>query len=105
MVVVNEPLALHARSTDSALVSFTWSPGDWLNDPSVFDPVATITSAIDSITYLVTAVTPQGCSGSGKIRVLVYSTLPDIFMPNAFTPNGDGKNDVYRPILVGISSH
>jgi gliding motility-associated-like protein len=104
VVVVNEPLALHARSTDSALVSFTWSPGDWLNDPSIFNPVATITSAIDSITYLVTAVTPQGCSGSGKIRVLVYSTLPDIFMPTAFTPNGDGKNDVYRPILVGMSS-
>lgn len=104
VVVVNEPLALHASSTDSALVSFVWSPGDWLNDPLISDPVATITSAIDSITYLVTATTPQGCTGSGKIRVIVYSTLPDIFMPNAFTPNGDGKNDIYRPILVGMSS-
>jgi gliding motility-associated-like protein len=104
VVVVNEPLALHASSTDSTLVTFVWSPGDWLNDPLIYDPVATITSAIDSITYLVTATTPQGCTGNGKIRVLVYSTLPDIFMPNAFTPNGDGKNDVYRPILVGMSS-
>jgi gliding motility-associated-like protein len=103
-VVVNEPLYLHATSTDSALVSFAWSPGTWLSDPSINDPVATITSAIDSITYLVTAVTPQGCSGSGKIKVTVYSTLPDIFMPGGFTPNGDGHNDIYRPILVGIES-
>jgi len=102
--VVNEPLQLHATSTDSALVSFSWIPGTWLNDGAISDPVATITSAIDSITYLVTAVTPQGCSGSAKLKVTVYSTLPDIFMPGAFTPNGDGRNDVYRPILAGISS-
>ncbi len=104
-VVVGEPLQLHAVSTDSALVSFTWDPATWLNDPAINDPIATITSSsVDSITYLVTATTPQGCTGSGKIRVLVYKTLPDIFMPNAFTPNGDGRNDVFRPILVGISS-
>jgi gliding motility-associated-like protein len=103
VVVINEPLALHATSTDSALVSYTWSPDTWLSDPSIYDPVATITSAIDSITYVVTAVTPQGCSGSGKIKITVYSTLPDIFMPNAFTPNNDGKNDIFRPILVGMA--
>jgi len=103
-VVIGEPLQLHAVSTDSALVSYSWTPGDWLNNSTIYDPVATITSGIDSITYLVTATTPQGCYGTGKLKVTVYTTLPDIFMPNAFTPNGDGRNDVYRPILVGIRS-
>jgi gliding motility-associated-like protein len=103
-VVVGEPLQLHAVSTDSALVSYTWTPGDWLDNAYVYDPVATITStAVDSIVYLATATTSQGCTGSDALTVKVYKTLPDIFMPNAFTPNGDGKNDVFKPILVGIT--
>lgn len=101
-IVINQPLQMHARSTDSALVSYTWTPGTWLDNAFIDAPVATITAAIDSITYTVTAVTPQGCSGTGKMTVTVYTTLPDIFMPSAFTPNGDGKNDIFRPILVGI---
>lgn len=103
-VVVGEPLQLHAVSTDSALVSYTWTPADWLNNAYVYDPVATIESdVVDSIIYLATATTPQGCTGSDALTVKVYKTGPDIFMANAFTPNGDGHNDIFRPILVGIT--
>ena len=38
--------------------------------------------------------------GQGLVRV--FKTLPDIFVPNAFTP-GKGGNSVFRPIPVGIS--
>ncbi|HTI10485.1 MAG TPA: PKD domain-containing protein [Puia sp.] len=103
-VVAGEPLQLHAVSTDSALVSYTWTPGDWLDNAFIYNPVATITSdAVDSIVYLATAVTPQGCTGSDALTVKVYKTGPTIFMANAFTPDGDGHNDLFRPILVGIA--
>ncbi len=78
---------------------YTWSPVFGLNDPTIADPI--LNSTIDN-TYYVLIINRYGCSIEDSIRVKYY-TGPDIYVPNAFTPNDDGLNDVLKPVPVGIS--
>ena len=75
-----------------------------LNSTTIRNPIATLNSSMvdESITYFVRATNAIGCYAEDDINVKVFKTGPDIFIPTAFTPNGDGHNDVIRPILVGI---
>ncbi len=100
-IVAGQPLQLNATGLDSTY-SIQWQPGSFLNNTIVFNPIATIPGGIDSIQYVAVATSPETCKGSDTIKVIVYRTAPDIFIPTGFTPNGDGLNDVIKPILVGI---
>ena len=50
---------------------------------------------------MVTATTPQKCAGTAVINVKVYQG-PEIYVPTAFTPGGDGLNDILKAISVGM---
>lgn len=102
-VALNQPLQLDATGS-SETYRYTWTPGTFLDNAGIANPVATITSpGVDSIWYSVKVTSPEGCSASDNILIHVYKNGPDIFVPSGFTPNGDGLNDVLHPILVGIS--
>jgi gliding motility-associated-like protein len=100
-IAIGEPLQLDAVDVDSSgFTQYQWSPATGLNNPGIADPIANLS---ENITYTVTATTAGGCLGMAVVGVKVYQHA-DIYVPNAFTPNGDGHNDVFRAIAVGIKT-
>lgn len=94
IAAAGQPLQLHA----SGGLSYTWSPANLLNDAFVADPVAILNS---TQLFTLKAFTPEGCESYDDVLVKIYKG-PEIYLPNAFTPNGDGRNDVFRGIPVGL---
>jgi gliding motility-associated-like protein len=80
---------------------FRWSPPEGLSDPDTANPVVNYDKAI---TYTLFMQNAFGCSLQDSIHIIYYAG-PNIYLPNAFTPNNDGRNDIFRPLVVGFSSY
>lgn len=75
----------------SGATGYAWSPPDGLSDASVAGPTAS-----PSITTTYTVVgTQDGCTGSANVTVTVTGVAGSLDVPNVFTPNGDGQNDLW----------
>lgn len=98
-VVVGQPLHLHATGGSR----YRWSPAAGLSDAGIPDPVAVYGRPSTGMRLKVLVQDIAGCADSAFLTVKVYNTLPQVFVPTAFTPNGDGINDWLRPIGAGIS--
>lgn len=70
--------------------SYVWSPDDQIDCMNC--PI-TVASPEESVTYTVNFTDENGCNASDTVMVLV-NFVQGIGVPTAFTPNGDGNNDV-----------
>ena len=84
------PLSAKVNKTN---VDFIWEPARWLSDSVISNPVS---RPIQPIIYTVTATDINGCTKTDTVRIeLTIDYDANLFIPNAFTPNEDGVNDVF----------
>lgn len=97
-VVIDQPLQLNATGG----IGYDWSPATGLSATNISNPVAIFSASTEELTYQVLVYNEAGCSASDLITVKIFAGLPSVYVPTAFTPNGDGKNDLLKPIAAGI---
>ena len=81
---------------------YEWTPFSMLNFSNIQNPIANLN---DDQLFVVTVYNSIGCSDKDSVFIKVYQQPKDYYyIPSAFSPNGDGLNDIFRPIPVGINS-
>jgi gliding motility-associated-like protein len=102
MMLQEQPLQLNAIA--SASTSFHWSPAVGLSNANIANPIFSLRDPSGPFTYTLRATTAEGCIGEDEVKITVFKNDADIYVPSAFTPNKDGKNDKLKAIPVGIKT-
>lgn len=94
IVLEGSQVILKAQASGHNL-SYKWYPSTGLNHDDVLNPTVTLTETTD---YSLMVTSEEGCSSTASVTVKVLKYL---VIPNAFTPNGDGKNDLWEIKYLG----
>ncbi len=96
-IKLGESTILTAAGTSG---SYTWSPPIWLDCPTCAAPVST---PEETITYTVSVVDDNGCIATDEVTVILdYDYI--VWVPNIFSPNGDGSNDIFTIVGTNLES-
>lgn len=103
LIEYNVPFQLNATSPqirNYAAATFLWTPADGLSDANIQSPVAVLR---ENHSYTVDVTSELGCKGTGQVNLSI-KRQESITIPTAFSPNGDGKNEVLVPVVNDIES-
>jgi gliding motility-associated-like protein len=97
-VCAEDSVLFSADMGDSADYKYIWQPTHYFRENNK----GNCWGRVDISGYVsLTVIDPFGCIG---VDSLMFETNPScciVYIPNAFTPNGDGKDDLFRPLYMG----
>jgi gliding motility-associated-like protein len=89
IIITGNTLNLSGQVTGET-PTYYWNPPDYLSDIKITDPLVT---PLESKIYTLYAESAYGCKNNDAVSIKVVA---GIFVPTAFTPNNDGRNDSWR---------
>jgi gliding motility-associated-like protein len=96
--IINLPVTLQARTIADTVF---WTPGTSLDTRTSFTPTF---KGVSEKLYTIELRTKTGCLTVDTQQVKTIKAV-EVYVPTAFTPNSDNKNDYLRPLTKGIKEH
>ena len=81
-------------------VSYSWLPLSGISDPHISNPSYNYSVGAD---YRINITNAAGCTTVDSLLIRAFDKT-GVYVPKAFAPNGNGNNDLLRPILVRITT-
>lgn len=97
-IIAGESRQLEGVGT-GPIVTWEWTPAQWLSCSDCYNPEA---QPKRSTVYTVEVKSGFGCTATDTVRVTVLCDQGQVFIPNTFTPEGNGVNDIFYPRGRGL---
>jgi gliding motility-associated-like protein len=89
-----------AATYSNDVITYAWTPSTGLSCSNCATPTADVKG---SVTYRLTGTNQGGCAASDEVTITTVCNGNNFFIPNTFSPNGDGMNDVFYVRGKGIN--